>query len=266
MTTVDLTAISGLPLAIDTETGLLSDLAGTLVWDGPGARRFVDLQSVVATPDAVAPIAGETAYLTYRDVRQSSETGLAQRGLRYDVTVTLPGSVAGEFVKTAGHYHGLDPDGVGWPEIYDVLFGSAVFVLQLADGDPSGDPAVTRGLAIVASPGDRLIIPPGYGHVTVNTGATPLVVADLVATASTNHYQGYAVRRGGAVRIMVGSAGGAFDAVWNQAYLEVDQGIETIEAQRLEPFAPGIPLYRLGTELPHAVTFLTAPERCPSSL
>ena len=61
---------------------------------------------------------------------------------------------------------------------------------------------MSTGIVIVAGPGDRLVIPPDYGHVTVNIGTTPLVVADLVATASSNHYQGYANRQGGAVRIM----------------------------------------------------------------
>ena len=102
MTTLDLTDVSGLPIAVDLETGRLSDLAGAVSWDGPGQRRFGDLRSVVAVPDAVDPIADEVAYLTYRDVRLTVKTGLAANGLRYDVTVTLPGTVGGEFIKTNG--------------------------------------------------------------------------------------------------------------------------------------------------------------------
>jgi glucose-6-phosphate isomerase, archaeal len=260
MTTLDLSDISGLPLALDLETGQLNDLAGTLFWEGPGQRRFGDLRSVIAVPDAVDPIADEVAYLTYRDVRQIAETGLAANGLRYDVTVTLPGAVGGEYIKTAGHYHALDANGVSWPEIYDVLAGEAAFVLQRAEGDPAGDPAVTRGIVIVAGPGDRVVIPPDYGHVTVNIGATPLVVADLVAVASSNHYQGYATRQGGAVRIMaVPGEDDAFEAEWNHAYPEVDEGIEVLSATDLEPFESDMPLYLLGTLNPGRVTFLTDP-------
>jgi len=43
MTTLDLTTISGLPIAVDQETGQLSDLTGELFWEGPGRRRFGDL-------------------------------------------------------------------------------------------------------------------------------------------------------------------------------------------------------------------------------
>jgi glucose-6-phosphate isomerase len=260
MTTTDLTARSGLPIAIDQETGRLSDPTGTVLWEGPGQRRFGDLRSVVAVPEAVDAIGDQIAYFTYRDVRFASESGLAANGLRYDVTVTLPGTVAGEFAKTAGHYHALDANGVSWAEIYDVLSGEAAFVLQQADGDPAGDPTVTRGIVIVAGPGDRLVIPPDYGHVTVNIGITPLVVADLVATASNNHYQGYATRRGGAIRIMaVAGEDDAFEAEWNPAYPEVDEGIEVIAAGDLDPFEASVPLYTLGVESPDKVAFLTNP-------
>lgn len=258
MNAIDLTAISGLPLALDLETGMLTDLAGTLSLEEPGRRRFGDLRAVVAYPEAVDPIADDVAYLTYRDVRQADETGLGAEGLRYDVTVTLPGTVAEEYVKTAGHYHGLDANGVSWPEIYDVLAGSAVFVLQRAEGDPAGDPAVTRGVAIVAGPGDRLVIPPDFGHVTVNVGATPLVVADLVAVESVNHYQGYACRRGGAMRVMAASDA-PFETVWNPAYPDVPSGIEVIPASELSPFEAYTPLYQLGVDSPERVVFLTNP-------
>lgn len=262
MTTIDLTELSGLPLSLDQETGQLSDLTGALFWEGPGQRRFGDLRSVVAAPEAIDSIVNEIAYFTYRDVRQAAESGLATHGLRYDVTVTLPGTVGGEFVKTAGHYHGIAPNGVSWPEIYDVLAGEAAFVLQKAEGDPAGDPAVSRGIVVVAFPGDRVVIPPDYGHVTVNIGTTPLVVADLVAAASVNHYPGYAALRGGVVRVLaVKGEDDAFEAEWNPAYPEVDAGIEVVAASDLDPFESATPLYLLGVEHPALVEFLTEPSR-----
>jgi glucose-6-phosphate isomerase len=260
MTTTDLLTISGLPLELDPETGLLTDLDGSFHLEEPGRRRFGDLRSVVASPDAIDEIADEVAYLTYRDVRHAAETGLAANGLRYDITVTLPGAVSREHIKTAGHYHALDPQGVSWPEIYDVLSGSAVFVLQRAVGDPAGDPEIDRAVVVVAGPGDRLVIPPDYGHATVNVGDTPLVVADLVAVASNNHYQGYANRRGGAIRIMaVPNREQPFDAVWNPSFPEVSSGIEIVLGPELQSFEAETPLYTLGVDSPEKVAFLTNP-------
>lgn len=260
MTTVDLSTISGLPLELDPASGRIAGGNQRIVWDGPGERRFDDLRAVIASPDAVDAIADQVAYLTYRDVRHVDETGLAANGLRYDITVTLPGTVDGEYVKTAGHYHALAPNGVSWPEIYDVLSGSAVFVLQRAVEDPAGDPAIDRAVAVVAGPGDRLVIPPDYGHVTVNVGGAPLVVADLVAIASANHYQGYASRRGGAIRIMDAPKNEhPFEAVWNPMFPTVPSGIEIVLAPELHPFEMDTPLYTLGVEKPARVGFLTDP-------
>lgn len=267
MTSIDLTEISGLPLALDMQSGRLGALTGQIIWEGPGVRPFRDLRSVVADPAAIDPIATDIAYFTYRDVRQSAETRLAERGLRYDITVTLPGTVGDEFIKTAGHYHGIAPDGVSWPEIYDVLAGEAAFVLQEASGDLTNDPEIIRGIVVVAFPGDRLVIPPGFGHVTVNIGTTPLAVADLVAIASINHYSAYTARQGGAVRVLaVAGEDDAFEAAWNPAYPDLDAGIEIIAATDLAQFEPDTPLYRLGIEHPGRVGFLTRPSSCQARL
>jgi hypothetical protein len=81
-----------------------------------------------------------------------------------------------------------------------------------------------------------------------------------VATASSNHYQGYAAHQGGAVRIMaVPGEDDAFEAEWNPAYPETDDGIEVIAAGDLAPFEAETPLYLLGTERPDRVRFLTDP-------
>lgn len=263
MTTIDLSAISGLPLEFDPATGRLADSVGAISWEGPGERRFSDLRAVIADPVALDEIEAEIAYLTYRDVRFQAETGLAANGLRYDITVTMPGAVGGEHVKTAGHYHALDAAGVSWPEIYDVLSGSAVFVLQRALADPAGDPEIDRAVAVVAGTGDRLVIPPDYGHVTVNVGGTPLVVADLVATASANHYQGYANRRGGAIRIMeTRQPGTSFETIWNPAFAAIPSGIEIVACSALQSLEADTPLYTLGVEHPERVAFLTSPAKC----
>lgn len=258
MNIIDLSATSGLPLALESDSGFLVALGDSLRLEEPGRRSFAALRAVAAEPEAIDPIADEAAYLTYRDVRRAAEAGLAASGLRYDVTVTLPGTVGSEYVKTAGHYHGLNPEGVSWPEIYDVLSGSAVFVLQRAEGDPAGDPVVTRAIAVIAAPGDRLVIPPGYGHVTVNVGDTPLVVADLVASRAQNHYQSFARRRGAAVRVMT-SANAPFATAWNPSYPAIDSGVEVMSARDLDAFEPGVPLYALGVGYPECVTFLTHP-------
>lgn len=93
-----------------------------------------------------------------------------------NITVWEPGTVAGEYIKTYGHYHVGQLD-----ENYDVLLGEGVALLQKrakgADGQPLDD-VIESFKAIPVRPGDRVYMPPEEGHLLVNTGKTYLVTAD----------------------------------------------------------------------------------------
>lgn len=89
-----------------------------------------------------------------------------------NITVWEPGTIGGEYIKTYGHYHIGQLD-----ETYWVLFGEGVILQQkLVD---EKDPArVELFRAIVVKPGDSVYMPPGHGHLAVNTGKTYFVTAD----------------------------------------------------------------------------------------
>lgn len=118
-------------------------------------------------------------YDFYVGLEEKSDQGVfAAAGLRYDLIVVYPGAIAGEFKKTSGHEH-IGP----YPEIYEVLSGTALFLLQKGTGT-----AIDHFAAIEAAPGQKILVPPGYGHATVNIGQTPLVFADLVFDKCQNRY------------------------------------------------------------------------------
>jgi len=248
---IDLTAIAGLPITLDPVSGELTFGDGVAV-EGSGARTFGELADVLAYPEAVhdpdAP-----AYLLYRGVHQREHTALlAEHGLRYDLTVTLPGDVGGELIKTAGHIHSHAPDGAGYPEIYDVLHGQAAFVLQFTDP--------LRVVIAVCAPGERILIPPDASHLTVNIGRDPLVVADLVAIDSQNDYGDLRERRGAAAYLLAdpGEEDG-FEIAVNSAY---DEGpdIYLTQSSVAGAFVPASgPLYaHVHADLAH-YRYLTAP-------
>ena len=191
---IDLSGISGLPVSLDPESGQLA-LSDDLVAEGTGQRTIGELSDVLSAPESVADRNDDVAYWLYRGVhRPSNKSLLDGRGLRYDITVTLPGDIGGEFIKTAGHIHSAAPDGVGYPEIYDVLLGEAAFVIQFSEP--------LRVVIATCGAGERILIPPGGSHLTVNVGHQPLVVADLVAIDSQNDYGDFRVRRGAAIHIV----------------------------------------------------------------
>lgn len=94
---------------------------------------------------------------------------------RKNVTVWEIGTVGGEYIKTYGHYHVGNLD-----ETYWILQGEGVALLQKrveVDGVPQDD-RIEECKAIVVKPGDSVYMPPGYGHLVVNTGSVYLVTSD----------------------------------------------------------------------------------------
>jgi glucose-6-phosphate isomerase, archaeal len=89
-----------------------------------------------------------------------------------NITVLETGTVGGEYIKTYGHYHIGDLD-----ETYWFASGEGV-VLQQKLADPSDPSVVEEFKAIKVKAGDSVYMPPGYGHLMVNIGATWLVLVD----------------------------------------------------------------------------------------
>jgi glucose-6-phosphate isomerase len=99
--------------------------------------------------------------------------------------------------KTKGHYHPENPAGTGYPELYEVRDGTAHFLLQTN--------ALEDVVLIEARKGDIIVIPPGYGHVTINpTPDRTLAMANLVSTAFTSDYRWYDTMHGAAYYELTG--------------------------------------------------------------
>ena len=92
-----------------------------------------------------------------------------------NITVWESGTVGGEYIKTYGHYHVGDLD-----ETYWLVHGVGIALLQkmvVDNGAPQPD-RIEEFKAISIKAGDSVYMPPGYGHLVVNTGAEWLVTAD----------------------------------------------------------------------------------------
>jgi glucose-6-phosphate isomerase len=163
-----------------------------------GIRTLGDLSSVLRRrPKPRMP--GETVlYRMYRSFSRPADAKLFKsRNLRHDITVMAPIDLGSEPNKTLGHYHPFASDGLSYPEIYHVLNGSATYLLQKEVKD-----MVTDFVKVDAKQGDAIIIPPNYGHVTVNTGKGPLVMANLVSDMFSSAYQGYEKKGGAAYYLL----------------------------------------------------------------
>ena len=122
------------------------------------ARTQEKMREVLMTPDAQGPA------IHYYMVRGGSK--------KRNITILEPGTVGGEYIKTYGHYHIGNLD-----ETYWFLSGEGI-VLQQKLIDPTQPEVVEEFKAIRVNAGDSVYMPPGYGHLMVNTGPTWLVMED----------------------------------------------------------------------------------------
>ena len=152
----------------------------------PSVRKLVEMAPVLANPKKDSGLSSDSpTYYMYRDVAHFGK-------IRYDVTRILALDLAGERNKTLGHVHPRSPKGTPWPEVYEVLSGEAHFLLQKVS-----QLGVEDAVLLSAKKGECLLIPPGYGHVTINAGKRDLVLGNLVSSDFDADYSQFLRLRGG---------------------------------------------------------------------
>jgi len=229
----------------------------------PDVRWLEELHDVACDVRWMDTASHVEAYFMYRDLYATLEqrNALVAHDLRYDITVIPPLKMGREYVKTRGHYH---PHVVAdarftYPELYEVLEGEAHYLLQrpLRDHIESVDDVVV----LLARQGDKVLVPPNYGHVTINPSEKTLKMANLVCRSFKSIYEPYTLLHGAAYYELVG---GTF--VKNRLYEQTPdiKLMRPVEVPEL-----GItnskehPMYDL-IEHPSQLEFLVAPQKYAS--
>lgn len=159
----------------------------------PAVRMLSEMLPVVFDGDWAKRVGDVPLYYMYRDLYLSrgDRDRIIERGLRYDITVIPPRMMGIEFVKTAGHYH---PDvletNLSYTEVYEVLGGMAHYLMQTPDA--------SRVYVVEAHEGDKVVIPPGFGHVTINPGNKELRMSNWVSREFESVYEPYKQHAGAA--------------------------------------------------------------------
>ncbi|KKS23814.1 hypothetical protein A3B05_03545 [Candidatus Giovannonibacteria bacterium RIFCSPLOWO2_01_FULL_43_160] len=107
-------------------------------------------------------------YLVERGVKNTEE-------LSYDLTTIKPIKIGMEFAKTFGHYHSK----LILPELYEALSGYAYSLIQRYEHTPNN---IKEAYIIEAEIGWKIIVPPGFGHVSINIGDDELKLANWVGS------------------------------------------------------------------------------------
>ncbi|NMB79022.1 MAG: glucose-6-phosphate isomerase [Methanomicrobiales archaeon] len=228
-----------------------------LFWDGPvdepELRMADDLKGLFASPGCVGK---GPLYAMFRDLAKSpaDRWWMQQNGLRYDITVVLPQVICGEFIKTKGHYHPKNAAGAGYPEIYTVLDGTAHYLLQRED--------LADVVLVTATKGDIVVVPPEYGHVTINPSPDQaLHMANIVSSRFASDYSQYVTMKGAAYYELA-------DGSWqkNRAYPKVPP-LRQVTAGKIPVARAGFtsPLYALVEKRNPVLGFLNHPEQFPQA-
>lgn len=153
----------------------------------PDIRMLHDMDEVVRDKKWLRSQDNIELYYMYRDLSASRQDHdkILEKSLRYDITVIPPSMLGDEYVKTAGHYHPPVPGyDLSYAELYQVLEGEAVYLLQKAEGDRISDVIVCEAKA-----GDLALVPPGYGHITINASDKKLKMANWVCRDFSSMYE-----------------------------------------------------------------------------
>ncbi|MFY0599325.1 MAG: hypothetical protein JXR03_06610 [Cyclobacteriaceae bacterium] len=109
-------------------------------------------------PEIVYSIAMDVGKQIHRNLLNSMH-------LLYGAVTYAAGRLGEEPIRSQGHIHKTSQYAQGWstPEVYEIWTGKAVIYMQESAND---DPR--RCFAVYASPGDVVIVPPGWAHATIS--------------------------------------------------------------------------------------------------
>jgi len=155
-------------------------------------RTFNQIKSVLLKPKTNL----RKFYYMYRDV--APNPSLKKYNLRFDITVIPHHEIGKEEIKTTGHYHAhVRKTNLTYPEVYQVIHGTALYILQKKTGSK-----ITDVVAVEAKPGNIVIVPPNYGHITINPSKETLVMANIVYGGFKSQYKGIEKKHGAAYYVV----------------------------------------------------------------
>lgn len=249
----------GLPLPNGSYTMKVDPVTGTLLFDSNAVMRKKAGKNAEDMRELLYDRTGtgkEPLYEFFVGVAGKNDAAaIDATGLRYDVIVVFPGNVSGEFKKTSGHEH-YGP----YPEIYEVLHGTALFLVQKENAG-----RIEYFAAVEAGAGEKILVPPGYAHATVNIGSTPLVFSDLVADHCKNRYEGIQENHGMGYYVLDDDGTPAFER--NANYREAPP-VKRVQPQSRPELglAFGDLVYDVLVKTPSVYAYLKEPERFMESI
>ena len=128
----------------------------------PEMRSLDAIRPSLRNPGCTGP---DPVYAIVMDVgREEIRTELERRMLLFGAVTYASGKLGEEPVRSQGHVHRISLHS-GWrpPEVYEIWDGAAYVYMQEHAADDPG-----RCFAILANPGDIVVVPPGWAHAAIS--------------------------------------------------------------------------------------------------
>lgn len=167
----------------------------------PSVRFASDMNDVIVDQAWLEKNKTQPLYYMYRDLAETAEDAKKIKAVdvRYDILESVPVYLGNEYNKTAGHYHSIVKGAdITYPELYEMIRGDAYYLMQKIDGDKVADVYAVR-----VTSGDKLLIPPDYGHFTVFLSMVPLRMSNWTPNSSLSDYELVKQKHGAAYFAMV---------------------------------------------------------------
>ncbi len=165
----------------------------------PEPREPKEMKDVVYDPSGLDSWK-KPLYLMYRGINRFAEPDIKHKfkemNVRYDLTFIFPGYIGPEYNRTHGHFHPRSGRNRYFCEMYEVLSGTGMILLQhrkLEDFE-----------AYYIKKNDFVFIPGEYGHITINSGKKPLLMGNLVIDGFKSMYKGVKRKHGFAYYVFDG--------------------------------------------------------------
>jgi len=259
---IDLSKVAGFPLKFDEECCHVS-FGEKMKRPSYDTRELGKLEEVLMERGAAGP---EIVYWMYRNCGRLMDSALLEAyDLRYDLSAFVSARFGPEYMKTSGHYHPNIPgQDIAYPEVYEILHGEALYVMQkVADYGATPQEMVVEDVIVVerVTKGQKIIMPPGYGHVTVNTGDKPFVMSNWVSSKFSSFYESVERCRGFAYYVVEEDGKPAY--VENAEYKKGVPEIRFAEVQELPELGLEweVPLYKACAQAPEKFEFLNDPAK-----
>lgn len=176
--------------------------------------------------------------------------------LLYGAVTYAAGRLGDEPVRSQGHIHKVSPlSGWSTPEVYEIWTGKAIIYMQETAEDNPG-----RSFAIIANPGDVVIVPPYWAHATISADQEqPLTFGAWCDREYGFEYDGVRAHKGLAWFPVI-SPSGKIEWLKNPKYIECELIVKSSEIYTQLGIEPGKSIYQQFEENPEKFLFVPQPQ------